>query len=148
MHERHHESINEIIGFLDWRAYTACVESSSTSSHTFLRRLTGAMIGLIILFVALAPASSAPLTLIARTIFWTLHIGTGLLLAAFSAKCLVDYTSLPKDWRLIALSALLAVIVFAPCALFIESLFPTLTGDDDDSFLDFWAASGWWQGFW
>ena len=55
---------------------------------------------------------------------------------------LVDKSTLRPDWRLIAIAAVLGVMAFAPIALALEALFPTLSTLPPDDALDQWATDG------
>ncbi|MEN7341441.1 MAG: LytTR family DNA-binding domain-containing protein [Pseudomonadota bacterium] len=120
--------------------YNPAMPELAEPSRRFLLRLVLSWAGLSLLFAALAPASSAPLSGLMRLVFWSLHIGFGLACATGAAILFVRNTALPRDWRLISLSALGGVVLFAPAAVMLESLFPAISAQPPDDPFDVWAA--------
>ncbi|MEL7296235.1 MAG: LytTR family DNA-binding domain-containing protein [Pseudomonadota bacterium] len=112
------------------------------SSRQFLKRMLAAWAVLTLLFAGLGPEVSAPLGFGGRLLFWALHIGFGLVCAALATRLLVDKSNLKPDWRLIFVAAVLGVMAFAPIALALERLFPTLETLHPDDALDQWASDG------
>ncbi len=104
-----------------------------TRAH-FSQRLILVAVGLTVLFTAISPESTRSLATPVRLLFWSLHIGIGLAAAILVAHVLTRYLQSVRDWRLVFYSGLGGVLLFAPFAFGIESLFP-LSADD--------AASDW-----
>lgn len=90
----------------------------------FSVRVLAAIAGLTLLFSVLAPAASQPLGFSARLLFWFLHIALGLGAALLAARAMVVTLAVPRDWRLILFSGVAGVVLFAPVAYLLESLFP------------------------
>ncbi len=107
----------------------------------FASRIVAAGAGLSLLFTLLAPESSAPLTFLPRLLFWILHIGIGLGAAVLVARLLLAARPLTTDWLVVVLSGLGGVVLFAPLAIGIESLFPVGGIDGDNDFMDQLARS-------
>lgn len=120
------------------------------SGPTILRRLPGPFaqriglttVGLALLFAFLAPAASEPLGFGARLVFWALHIGIGLGLCELAAEGLLAVSPGLRDWRLVVLSGLLGVVLFAPIAYGLEFLFPVGEQGGPDTDVAGWLASG------
>lgn len=93
------------------------------------------------LFTLLAPESSAPLTFLPRLVFWVLHIGIGLTAAVLVARALLAVRPNTKDWVVVVLSGIGGVVLFAPIAIGIESLFPTGGFDGDNDVMEKLARS-------
>ncbi|MDJ0918091.1 MAG: LytTR family DNA-binding domain-containing protein [Woeseiaceae bacterium] len=107
----------------------------------FASRIVAAGAGLSLLFTLLAPESSAPLTFVPRLVFWVLHIGIGLSAAVLVAKALLAVRPSTKDWVVVVMSGLGGVVLFAPLAIGIESLFPLGGFDGDNDFMEKLARS-------
>ncbi len=107
----------------------------------FASRIVAAGAGLSLLFTLLAPESSAPLAFLPRLAFWILHIGIGLGAAVLVARLLLVVRPLTRDWVVVVLSGLGGVILFAPLAIGVESLFPVGGIDGDNDFMDQLARS-------
>ena len=90
----------------------------------FAQRIGLTTFGLTLLFALLAPEASEPLGFPARLVFWALHIGIGLWLCELAAELMLRLAPGLRDWRLIVLSGLIGIVMFAPIALGLESLFP------------------------
>ncbi|MFK8028822.1 MAG: LytTR family DNA-binding domain-containing protein [Gammaproteobacteria bacterium] len=107
------------------------VFDSNRPGTGFAGRLVTVGVGLILLFTVVAPEITQPLTLLQRAAFWTLHIGIGLATAVLVALFLSQRVSNFLDWRLIILSGIGGLILFAPIAYALEFIFP-LTSDGAD----------------
>lgn len=107
---------------------------------TFSRRVIVLGVALVLLFSVLAPEASAPLGFAARLAFWGLHIGLGLAAALGAARLLIAAFPDLRDWRLVMLSGLAGVILFAPVAYWLESLFPISAGGPDSGWSEEFAA--------
>ena len=93
------------------------------------------------LFTLLAPESSAPLTFLPRLVFWVLHIGIGLTAAILVARALLAVRPNTKDWVVVVMSGVGGIVLFAPLAIGIESLFPLGGYDGDNDFMEKLARS-------
>jgi hypothetical protein len=102
----------------------------------FAQRIVATGAALTLLLTVLAPESSAPLTFWSRLLFWGLHIGAGLAAACLAAKMLVQNFPALRDWRLVILSGLAGVLLFAPIAYGLEALFPLAQGAPDSDWAD------------
>jgi hypothetical protein len=107
----------------------------------FASRIVAAGAGLSMLFTLLAPESSAPLTFLPRLVFWVLHIGIGLTAAILVARALLAVRPNTKDWVVVVMSGVGGVVLFAPLAIGIESLFPLGGFDGDNDFMEKLARS-------
>ncbi|MEM6638300.1 MAG: LytTR family DNA-binding domain-containing protein [Pseudomonadota bacterium] len=107
-----------------------------TASFLFTRQLLMIGAALTVLFAVLSPDASAGLPLISRLLFWAAHIGIGLSIAVLCARRLALWFPALRDWRLIAAAGIAGVVVFAPCALLLEWLFPVLEAVDERGWLD------------
>ena len=107
----------------------------------FASRIVAAGAGLSVLFTLLAPESSAPLTFFPRLLFWVLHIGVGLTAAVLVARALLAVRPNTKDWVVVVMSGIGGVVLFAPLAVGIESLFPLGGFGGDNDFMEQLARS-------
>lgn len=107
----------------------------------FASRLVAAGAGLSVLFTLLAPESSAPLTFLPRLVFWVLHIGFGLAAAVLVARALLAVRPHTRDWVVVVMSGIGGVVLFAPFAIGIESLFSLEGFDGDNDFMEQLARS-------
>lgn len=107
----------------------------------FTHRLLVWGFGLILLFTALSPQASQPLTLLPRALFWGLHIGLGLATAGLAAQFLVRRTRRFRDWRLVLASGVLGLFMFAPLAFGLEALFPLAADGADGDWSDRFART-------
>ncbi len=107
----------------------------------FASRIVAAGAGLRVLFTLLAPESSAPLTFWPRLVFWVLHIGIGLSAAVLVARVLLAVRPSTRDWVVVVMSGMGGVVLFAPLAIGIESLFPLGGFDGDSDFMEKLAQS-------
>ncbi len=108
----------------------------------FGRRVIAAVAGLTLLFAVLAPAASEPLGFGGRLLFWLLHIACGLATALLAARAMVASLPVPRDWRLILFSGAAGILLFAPAAWFLETLFPVVEEWPDGDWSDEWGAAG------
>lgn len=111
------------------------------TSGIFARRIVGTGVALTVLLAVLAPESSAPLNFMQRLLFWALHIGLGLAAAALAAYLLVRWLPGLRDWRLVILSGLVGVVLFAPIAYGLETFFPVTEGPPDTDWADRFAQT-------
>lgn len=112
-----------------------------STSGPFARRIFGIGVALTVLFAVMAPASSAPLTFIPRLLYWALHIGLGLAAVGLAATLLMQHVAGLRDWRFVLLSGLVGVVLFAPIAYGLESLFQVSAGAPDDDWADQFART-------
>lgn len=112
------------------------------SPGPFARRVLAATVGLTLLFSVLAPAASEPLGFPGRLLFWFMHISVGLGTALVAARAMVVSFAIPRDWRLILFSGLVGVLLFAPAAYLMESLFPVAEEWPVDGWTDGWGVFG------
>jgi len=108
---------------------------------SFTRRLIGAGVALTLLFALIAPQSSEPLAFLPRIFYWGLHIGLGLSAAALAARMLINLVPGLRDWRLVMLSGLIGVLMFAPIAYGLEFLFPVSAGGPDNDWSERFAQA-------
>ncbi len=108
----------------------------------FAQRIVLTIVGLTLLFAFLAPEASEPLGFVGRLVFWLLHIGIGLGLCELAAAGWLKLAPRVRDWRLVALSGITGVVLFAPIALGLELLFPVGAQGGADSDLAAGIASG------
>ncbi|MEM9403534.1 MAG: LytTR family DNA-binding domain-containing protein [Pseudomonadota bacterium] len=107
----------------------------------FASRLMVAGAGLSVLFTLLSPESSAPLTFLPRLLFWTLHTAIGLGAAVLSARLILALRPHTRDWLVVLLSGVGGVLLFAPLAVGIETLFSLGELDGDNDVMDRLAES-------
>ncbi|MEO1575239.1 MAG: hypothetical protein AAFU65_09805, partial [Pseudomonadota bacterium] len=107
----------------------------------FARRILGTGAALTVLFAVMAPESSAPLALAPRLLYWALHIGLGLAAVGLAATFLMRRLRGFRDWRFVVLSGLAGVVLFAPVAYGLESLFQVTAGAPDDDWADRFART-------
>lgn len=110
--------------------------ASNATRGAFTRRVFVTGVALTLLFTFMAPQSSEPLRFFPRLMFWSLHIGLGLLAAHVAARGVLVWAPRVRDWRLVLLSGLGGVLLFAPMAYSIEGLFPAITDDPDSDWAD------------
>lgn len=108
----------------------------------FARRVIAAIAGLTLLFAVLAPAASEPLGFAGRLLFWLLHISLGVGTALLAARAMVGSFAVPRDWRLILFSGAAGILLFAPAAWFLETLFPVVEEWPDGDWSDEWGTAG------
>ena len=108
---------------------------------SFTRRVIGTGFALTLLFAVMAPQSSEPLAFLPRVFYWGLHIGLGLSAAALAARMLINLVPGLRDWRLVMVSGLAGVLMFAPIAYGLEFLFPVSAGGPDNDWSERFAQA-------
>ncbi len=95
----------------------------------FGRYLAGAGGVVAVLFAVLDPSPSAGLSLMARLLFWLLHIYGGLAILVLVQNRLDHISALRRrPWLAVSLAGLTGSLLFAPLALSLEGLF----GQEED----------------
>lgn len=97
-------------------------------TRRWLDFLVSAGFVLVLLFTWLAPMASEGLGLIARFVFWVLHVSIPLAFAQAVQLLLARASSL-QAWPAILVSGLIAALLFTPLASLFDTLFP-VSGDD------------------
>jgi hypothetical protein len=103
---------------------------------------------LVITFVVIEPEASRGLGVAARTVFWVIHVGLGLV-SLYAASWLVlphMMNSLPA-WLVLLIAGTGAALLVAPVSYLVEQALPvTLRAlESEDGWLDVFASRGWWQ---
>jgi hypothetical protein len=104
---------------------------------------------LVITFVVIEPDASQGLSVAARVVFWTIHVGLALA-ALYAASWLVlprIMNSLPA-WLVLLVAGIGGALLLAPAGYLVEqALPPSLRAvEDGDEWLHVFASRGWWQG--
>ena len=98
---------------------------------------------LVLLFVLMKPEATSGYTVPERLLFWSAHVGLGLLSILFASKMirprLVRNT---PPWLTILLTGLIGAAMLAPVYLLLEQLAPPRLADEPDDWLDFFAMRG------
>jgi hypothetical protein len=98
---------------------------------------------LVLLFVLMKPEATSGFSVPERLLFWSAHIGLGLLSILFASKLirprLVHNT---PPWLTILLTGLVGAAMLAPLYLLLEGLVPPRLADEPDDWLDFFAMRG------
>jgi hypothetical protein len=109
------------------------------------RRFVYAVLALTALLTAIGPEATTGLALPAASAFWFASTTVGLGLAVLAARVLSHVPALLRGpaWRLLALAGLAGVLLYAPFALWLESvLIPPGLPQPDDDWLDGWEREG------
>jgi hypothetical protein len=95
---------------------------------------TGMMI-LILVFTGLNPSASEGLGVLDRTLFWTAHIGSGLLILILCQSVLSRSHLLESEptWVRVAMAGALGALVFTPVALGLDQAFPDFDPDPEEA---------------
>ena len=105
--------------------------------------LPGVALLLTVLFVAMQPAASEGLNLVERSVFWSVHVGVGLL--GILVASFVIRQSTIAAWRpaaAILVTGVIGALFVAPLYLVIEIFLPAPAAEIDDDALDAFAARG------
>ena len=98
---------------------------------------------LVLLFVLMKPEATSGFSVPERLLFWSAHIGLGLLSILAASKLirrrLVRNT---PPWLTILLTGLVGAAMLAPLYLLLEGLVPPRLADEPDDWLDFFAMRG------
>ena len=98
---------------------------------------------LILLFVLMKPEATSGYTVFERLLFWSAHIGLGLVSILFASKLirprLVRNT---PPWLTILMTGLVGAALLAPLYLLLEEMVPPRIADEPDDWLDFFAMRG------
>ena len=98
---------------------------------------------LVALFVAVRPEASAGLGFAGRTLFWTLHVFTGLGAIWLASQWIGGRFALRlPPVAAIALAGLGGLLVVAPVYVAIEAMYPVPASETPDDWLDRFAAGG------
>ena len=124
--------------------------SNGTVFGTWMLGRSIAVVGalLVITFVVIEPEASRGLGVVARTVFWVIHVGLGLA-ALYAASWLVlphMMNSLPA-WLVLLIAGTTAALLVAPISYLVEQSLPASLRalEDDQEWLDVFASRGWWQ---
>jgi hypothetical protein len=103
---------------------------------------------LVVTFVVVEPEASRGLGLVARTIFWAIHVALGLA-ALYVASWLVlphMMHSLPA-WLALLIAGTSAALLVAPVSYLVEQMLPASLSalDEEDEWLNAFASRGWWH---
>jgi hypothetical protein len=103
---------------------------------------------LVMTFVAIEPEASRGLGVAARTVFWVIHVGLGLV-AFYTASCLVlprIMNTLPA-WLVLLIAGTGGALFITPVSYLVEQALPaSLTAvEHEDGWLAAFAGRGWWQ---
>ena len=105
---------------------------------------------LVITFVVIEPEASWRLGVEARTVFWVIHVGLGLV-ALYVASWLVlphMMNSLPA-WLILLIAGIGGALLVTPVSYLVEQALPltlrALEDEDEDEWLAVFASRGWWQ---
>lgn len=105
--------------------------------------LPAAGVVLTALFVAMRPAATEGLDVLARSAFWALHIGIGL--AGIYVASLVVRQSVFRRWPTalsVLVTGLIGAFIVAPLYLVVEAFMPVPAAQIPDDALDHFAARG------
>jgi len=98
---------------------------------------------LVLLFVLMRPEATSGFTVFERLLFWSAHIGLGLVTILFASKLirprLVRKT---PPWLTILITGLAGAALLAPLYLLLEGMVPQRIADEPDDWLDFFAMQG------
>src|SRR5688572_6924072 len=103
---------------------------------------------LVITFVVVEPEASRGLDVAARTVFWVIHVGLGLV-SLYAASWLVlphMMKSLPA-WLVLLVAGTGGALLITPVSYLVEQALPASLSalEDEDGWLAVFAARGWWQ---
>ncbi|MBB6096201.1 hypothetical protein HNQ60_005123 [Povalibacter uvarum] len=103
---------------------------------------------LVITFVVIEPEASRGLGVAARTVFWVIHVGLGLV-SLYAASWLVlphMMKSLPA-WLVLLVAGTGGALLVTPVSYLVEHALPAslIAVEDEDGWLDVFASRGWWQ---
>ncbi len=101
---------------------------------------------LVVLFVFIKPEATAGYAFFPRLLFWTVHIGMGLVSIVLASKLLRP--ALGRAMPLTAailITGLAGAAMLAPVYVLLEHLTPAGLTDEPDGWLDSFAATGWLQ---
>jgi len=103
---------------------------------------------LVITFVVIEPEASRGLGVAARTVFWVIHVGLGLV-SLYAASWLVlphMMNSLPA-WLVLLIAGTGGALLVAPASYLVEQVLPASLRalEDEDEWLNVFASRGWWQ---
>lgn len=101
---------------------------------------------LVVLFVFIKPEATAGYAFFPRLLFWTVHIGMGLVSIVLASKLLRP--ALGRAMPLTAailITGLAGAAMLAPVYVLLEHLAPAGLTDEADGWLDSFAATGWLQ---
>jgi hypothetical protein len=103
---------------------------------------------LVITFVVIEPEASRGLGVGARTVFWVIHVGLGLV-SLYAASWLVlphMMHSLPA-WLVLLLAGTCGALLVAPVSYLVEQALPPWLRafEDEDEWLELFASRGWLQ---
>jgi hypothetical protein len=103
---------------------------------------------LVVTFVVIEPEASRGLGVAARTVFWVIHVGLGLV-SLYAASWLVlphMMNSLPA-WLVLLVAGTGGALLVTPVSYLVEQALPgSLRAlEDEDEWLAVFASRGWWQ---
>ena len=103
---------------------------------------------LVIAFVVIEPEATRGLGVAARTIFWVIHVGLGLV-SLYAASWLVlphMMKSFPT-WLVLLVAGTGGALLITPVSYWVEQALPASLSaiEDEDGWLDVFASRGWWQ---
>jgi hypothetical protein len=103
---------------------------------------------LVIAFVVIEPEASRGLGVAARTVFWVIHVGLGLV-SLYAASWLVlphMMNSLPA-WLILLIAGTGGALLVTPVSYLVEQALPASLRalEDEDEWLAVFASRGWWQ---
>ncbi|HEX6994090.1 MAG TPA: LytTR family DNA-binding domain-containing protein [Gammaproteobacteria bacterium] len=103
---------------------------------------------LVITFVVIEPEASRGLGVAARTVFWVIHVGLGLI-SLYAASWLVlphMMKSLPA-WLVLLVAGTGGALLVTPLSYLVEHVLPASLRalEDEDEWLVVFASRGWWQ---
>jgi hypothetical protein len=103
---------------------------------------------LVVTFVVIEPEASRGLGVAARTVFWVIHVGLGLV-SLYAASWLVlphMMNSLPP-WLVLLIAGTGGALLVAPASYLVEQVLPVSLRalEDEDEWLAVFASRGRWQ---
>jgi hypothetical protein len=98
---------------------------------------------LVLLFVLMKPEATAGYTVLERLLFWSAHIGFGLVSIVLASKLIRPGTvSGTPLWLTVLLTGLVGAAMLAPLYLLLEAVAPARLAYEPDDWLDFFAMRG------
>jgi hypothetical protein len=103
---------------------------------------------LVVTFVVIEPEASRGLGVAARTVFWVIHVGLGLV-SLYAASWLVlphMMNSLPA-WLVLLVAGTGGALLVTPLSYVVEQMLPASLRalEDEGEWLNVFASRGWWQ---
>src|SRR5690606_20666451 len=103
---------------------------------------------LVITFVVIEPEASRGLGVAARTAFWVIHVGLGLVVLYAASWLVLPHmmNSLPA-WLVLLVAGIGGALLVTPLSYLLEQMLPAWLRpvEDEDEWLAVFASRGWWQ---